>query len=149
MDVVSVEAKTIKGLKIRTRNQDEMNRDTAQIPAFVQKVDQLVTIDYPAGARAYSVYFNYESDVNGAYDLLMGSDNVAASEVALESITIQAGHYLKFSGQGEFPQAIIDTWQRVWAYFTSDACQHTRRYTTDFEYYEGPDAVSIYIAIDN
>ena len=148
MELVHVEGKTIEGLRLRTSNAREMNPATAKIPDFVAHVDQNLAIDYQHGARAWSVYFNYESDVNGDYDILMGSDNVASSKLPLERVDIETGNYLKFVGTGAFPKAIIETWQRVWAYFSRADCQHQRRYTTDFEFYDGPTQVSIYIAIE-
>ncbi len=44
--------------------------------------------------------------------------------------------------------AIIESWQRVWSYFLNVNCPNKRRFTTDFEFYDGPEKVSIYIAIE-
>lgn len=60
----------------------------------------------------------------------------------------EAGKYLKFTGSGEFPATIIETWQKVWTYFSSEPCKHIRAYAIDFEFYKGPTQVSIYIAIE-
>lgn len=148
MEIVQVESKKIEGFRLRTSNAQEMNPITAKIPDFVAYVDKNLTIDYKQGSRAYSIYHNYESDLDGEYDVLMGSDNVASSKLPLESVEIESGNYLRFEGTGRFPETIIETWQKVWSYFANDNCPNRRRYTTDFEFYEGPKKISIYIAIE-
>lgn len=147
IDTVSVESFKVEGLPLRTCNANEFNPDTASIPQHVQYVDENVEIDYSSGARAYSVYCHYESDVNGFYDIIMGSNEVASTKLPLTSIDIQAGNYLKFTSSGEFPGAIIEAWTAVWNYFNQANSPHTRAYTTDFEHYEGPNTVSIYVAL--
>jgi len=147
LEQVKVAKKEIRGLTLRTCNADEMNPQRAKIPAHVAYVDANVHIDYAAGARAYSVYFNYASDVNGEFDVLMGSDQVAEAKAPLQSVTIEPGSYLKFTAQGDFPAAVIEAWQSVWRYFSAEECEHTRAYTTDFEHYENANTVSVYIAL--
>lgn len=147
MDIVNVEGFTVQGLRLRTQNALEMDPSTATIPAHVALVDANITIDYRSGARPYSVYCEYESDVNGEFDVVMGSNNIAASKLPLESVEIQAGQYMKFTKEGEFPDAIIQAWQEVWQYFSASPAEHSRAYTTDFEHYEGPNKVSVYIAL--
>ncbi len=41
-----------------------------------------------------------------------------------------------FSASGDIPQVVIDTWMEIWSYFLSEACEFTRLFTTDFEYYK-------------
>ncbi|EOW0803430.1 GyrI-like domain-containing protein [Vibrio vulnificus] len=147
MEVVEVKGFEIQGLALRTRNEIEMNPETANIPKHVEYVDSNVVIDYQSGARAYSVYCNYESDVNGYFDVLMGSDKVSSSNVELSSVSVLSGSYLKFEAEGEFPAAVIAAWQSVWSYFSSQSCEHERAYTTDFEHYESASKVSVYIAL--
>ncbi|MCW8346836.1 GyrI-like domain-containing protein [Vibrio sp. ZSDZ65] len=99
------------------------------------------------GARAYSVYCNYESDVNGDFDVLMGSNEISSSNVELSSVSVLSGSYLKFESEGEFPAAVIAAWQSIWSYFASSNCEHERAYTTDFEHFESASKVSVYIAL--
>ncbi|EPW6817893.1 GyrI-like domain-containing protein [Vibrio parahaemolyticus] len=132
MEVVEVKGFEIQGLALRTRNEIEMNPETANIPKHVEYVDTNVVIDYQSGARAYSVYCNYESDVNGYFDVLMGSDEISSSNVELSSVSVLSGSYQKFESEGEFPAAVIAAWQSVWSYFSSQSCEHERAYTTDF-----------------
>ncbi|WP_045386028.1 GyrI-like domain-containing protein, partial [Vibrio rotiferianus] len=87
------------------------------------------------------------SDVNGYFDVLMGSDEISSSNVELSSVSVLSGSYLKFESEGEFPAAVIAAWQSVWSYFSSQSCEHERAYTTDFEHYESASKVSVYIAL--
>ncbi len=147
MEIVEVKPFDVQGLVLRTCNKVEMNPETAKIPNHVEFVDSSLVINYRSGARAYSVYCNYESDVNGHFDVLMGSTEVSSSKVELSNVSIVAGTYLKFDSEGEFPAAVIEAWQSVWSYFSSDDCSHVRAYTTDFEFYENERKVSVYIAL--
>ncbi|CAG9296469.1 GyrI-like domain-containing protein [Celerinatantimonas diazotrophica] len=147
METVQIKNFVVKGLAIRTSNEVEMNPETAMIAQHVQYVDANLVIDHQSGAQAYSVYYNYESDVNGQFDILMGSTEVSSSKVDLTSVEVVAGSYIKFESEGEFPSAIISAWQAVWTYFNSPDCEHSRAYTTDFEHYESSSKVSVYIAL--
>lgn len=149
MKTVFVNGFDVKGLVLTTNYHDEMNPQTAQIPLHVKLVDESLDVDYQSGARAYSVYFNYGSDLNSHFDILMGSNQVSSSTIVLSAVHVKRGYYLKFESQGEFPEAIVAAWRSINAYFNSDTCEHTRTYTTDFEYYEGPKAVCVYIAIES
>ncbi|GLH75092.1 hypothetical protein GETHLI_35950 [Geothrix limicola] len=44
------------------------------------------------------------------------------------------------------PQAVIDTWGIIWAYFENNT-EFIRSYTTDFEEYRGPDQIAIHIGV--
>lgn len=147
MNIIQLHEKTILGLSARTNNESEKNPATGKIGALVQRFDQNVIVNYRAGARVYSVYYDYESDVSGAYSVLVGADNVESSAVELDSVKIQAGSYLVFSGSGQVPQVVFETWSKVWNYFSGEQCQHVRAYTTDFEFYKSQNEIEIHIAI--
>ena len=103
------------------------------------------------GALSYGVYSQYESDFNGEFDVLAGADSAsvldAADREGLDSVVIAVGTYLVFSKKGAMPQAVIEAWGDVWAYFSAKDCPHQRAYTTDFECYSNMDEVSIHISI--
>ena len=61
-------------------------------------------------------------------------------------VDIEPGDYLVFTGEGEMPQMVIDTWGEIWRYFAANP-QVQRRFATDFEAYDGPDQVAIHIGI--
>jgi len=147
MKVVRINNKTIFGLSVRTNNENEMNPNAGKIAPLVHKFDSTVVVNYRAGARVYGVYYDYESDVQDNYSVLVGTDNVESSAVTLEEVTIQEGDYLVFSGNGQVPQIIFEIWLQVWDYFSSEKCAYTRAYTTDFEFYRNQNEIEIHIAI--
>ena len=148
MEVVQLKAKTIKGLSIRTNNADEMNPETAKIGHLYQKFDDTVAVDYQHGDRVYGVYHHYESDASGDFSVTAGFDgDEKLSKEKLELIELQAGNYLVFDATGEMPQTVIDTWMTIWDYFSSEVCEHTRLFTTDFEFYKSQNEVAIHIAV--
>lgn len=147
MNVIHISEKTIYGLSARTNNENEMNPTSGKIAHLVTQFDQSVKVNYQAGARVYSVYYDYESDASGDYTVLVGADNVESSRVELEDVQILEGNYLVFSGSGQVPQIVFETWAKVWSYFSSENCAHTRAYSTDFEFYKNQSEIEIHIAI--
>lgn len=150
MRLEEIEEKTIYGMTTRTKNMDEMNPQTSKIGPLWQKFDSSVDVDYKGGERVYGVYYNYESDANGAFDVLAGYEN---HHEKLEHITINKGKYLVFhkayseNNDQMRMQTIIETWGRIWEYFSDKNSQHKRAYKTDFEYYKNQNEIEIYISI--
>ncbi|DAB34202.1 MAG TPA: transcriptional regulator [Sulfurospirillum sp. UBA12182] len=150
MRVVKIEEKMIYGISTRTKNEDEMNPQTAKIGAVWQKFDGTVDVDYKGGERVYGVYYNYESDANGEFDVLAGYET---SNEKLESIKIETGKYLVFNkiykenNDNSRVQAVIETWGEIWEYFSNENSQYKRAYKTDFEYYKNQNEIEIYISI--
>ncbi len=70
-----------------------------------------------------------------------------SSTIQLEQVVIREGKYMVFKGSGEVPQVVIDTWGKIWAYFSDNTAEHQRAYTTDFELYKTQNEVEIYIAV--
>lgn len=147
MNLVRINEKSIFGLTARTNNENEMNPLTGKIGPLVHAFDSNVQVDYRGGARVYSVYYDYESDVSGNYSVLVGADAVESSVVELNEVKIHADYYLVFSGSGQVPQIVIETWGKIWSYFGNPDCPHTRAYVTDFEFYKSQNDVEIYIGI--
>jgi predicted transcriptional regulator YdeE len=150
MRVAKIEEKMIYGISTRTKNADEMNPQTTKIGAVWQKFDETVDVDYKGGERVYGVYYNYESDANGEFDVLAGYET---SNEKLESIKIETGKYLVFNkiykenNDNSRVQAVIETWGEIWEYFANENSQYKRAYKTDFEYYKNQNEIEIYISI--
>lgn len=74
MNHVAIKTRTISGLKIRTKNADEMNPKTAKIGALWQTffTDAMPTLE---PTPLYGVYTNYESDARGEFDVLVGVED--------------------------------------------------------------------------
>lgn len=138
-----VEPFTVTGLSVRTQNSIESDQNTAQLPALWQK---FMSNNPPTNKTVYGVYSDYESDVNGPYTVTAGL--ASKNELKeLTSVNIKSGHYLMFKGQGEMPQAAIDTWKRVWNYFSAKS-PYRRAFMTDFEAYSHDDEIAICIGIE-
>jgi len=143
---VEVQSKAVKGLQVRTKNADEMKPETQQIAALWGNFYNEVLPTLDDGATVYGVYHNYESDAQGTFDVLVGADALNVTD-EMKKVQLQEGKYLMFPVKGELPQAIIDTWQQVWAYFDDPSIDERRSYETDFEKYISADEVEIYIGV--
>ncbi|NMP31990.1 AraC family transcriptional regulator [Thalassotalea sp. M1531] len=148
MELKTISAKTINGIVERTHNALEMSPN-GKIPGLWQKFDELVPVDYQHGERVYGVYYDYESDHTGEFNVLAGFDGAnLPTNVSLTKIDIPSGKYLVFSQQGEMPQIAIDAWTEVWQYFTTGEAKHQRLHTIDFEYYPNGNSIEVYIAVE-
>ena len=127
-----------------------MNPETSMIAAVWQKFDNTIEVNYKDGERVYGVYYNYESDANGEFDVLAG---YGTSNDNLDKVVIKKGKYLVFAKTFEKTdnktrvEAIIETWGKIWEYFSNESSQYKRVYKTDFEYYKGKNDIEIYISI--
>lgn len=150
MRIEEIEEKNIYGITTRTKNSDEMNPNTAKIGSVWKKFDSEIQVNYKDGERVYGVYSNYESDANGEFDVLAGYEK---SNDSLDTVTIEKGRYLVFSkifeGSDESTriQAIIDTWGKIWEYFSNEDPEYKRAFSSDFEYYKEMNEIEIYISI--
>ena len=143
---IELKSKTIKGLQVRTKNIDEMNPETQKIAPLWGKFFEEIVPTLNSDASMYGVYHHYESDAMGEFNVLVGSD-VLNEGKDVQSVTLKEGKYLMFPAKGEMPQAIIDTWGQVWAYFEDPSIDEVRAYETDFELYTGLDTAEIYIGV--
>ena len=126
----------IYGVKTRTKNEDEIG-GKGKIPALWSK---FMSEHYDGKSEIYSVYCNYESDLNGHYDNFIGTRLSHKSDKILE---IKSGKYAVFSFARE-PQNIAKFWGEIWKYFESSKLK--RAYETDFEKYLN-EKIEIYISI--
>lgn len=147
MTKVTQEAKTITGFKVRTKNEDEMNPQTAKIGALWQNYfEQIMPTLGETPPPTYGVYTNYESDAFGEFDVLVGVQGVE-NIADLETVTLESGNYLCFEANGELPQAVIDTWGEIWSYFSDENCPQKRLFKTDYECYMSQSEAKIYIGV--
>lgn len=141
---VDVTAKTIYGLKERTTNSNEVSENNQKIAPLWGRFYEEVVPRLKEGTQLYGVYSNFESDEYGMYDVLVGSEQEIEG---MESVTLQEGRYLKFTAKGEIPQAVIDEWDKVWAYFDDPSVDERRTFETDFEHYVSQNEAYIYIGV--
>jgi len=95
------------------------------------------------------VYWDYESDATGAYNVTVGVPVAATYQAGegLSVVRIASGLYQAFHGVGAPQEVVPALWGQIWEHFSRPG-RHKRRYTTDFERYEGPTAVAIFIAVE-
>ncbi|OED60175.1 hypothetical protein A165_24810 [Vibrio tasmaniensis ZS-17] len=148
MKVETIEAVKAYGFSVRTTNTDEIDPAKAKIGQLWQGFFDQAFPKLTADSKVFGVYTNYQSDFTGEFDVVACTNALTDNNLdALVETEIQAGKYLTFSTEGALPQAVIDLWGEVWAYFNDPDCPHTRTYTTDFEFYKGETEVEISIAI--
>ena len=145
MRTIKIDKLNVTGISVRTKNADEINPSTAKIGSLWEKFYAELAPKLDQNSHIYGLYINYESDQTGSFDIVACSDSLTVNN--LEKHQINAGKYLKFEGAGDMPQAVVDLWQEVWGYFSSDGCEHTRAFTTDFELYKNEKEIEIYISI--
>lgn len=137
MKIINLEESfEIYGVKTRTKNEDEIGGE-GKIPALWSK---FMSEYYDGKSEIYSVYCNYEGDLNGHYYNFIGTRLCQKGD---ENLNIQSGKYALFSFANE-PQNVAKFWGEIWRYFESGVLKRT--YKTDFEKYL-KDKIEIYISI--
>ena len=83
--------------------------------------------------EVYSVYTDYESDHTGKYTAIIGLP-VSSLDVIPEGLigrTFEGANFRKFTAKGPMPDAIAETWKKIW----KKDKELNRSYTYDFEVY--------------
>lgn len=149
-EVIQLEEKNLVGLTARTSNKDEkMNEIIGGMwqRFFTEGVYQ--SIPNKKNSLSIGLYSNYESNVDGAYDVSVCCEVTKCEEVpeGLEIQSIFPGKYAKFIVKGNMHTAVADFWTALWA------MDLDRRYSCDFEEYQsGGDVencdIHMYISIN-
>jgi predicted transcriptional regulator YdeE len=151
--VILINEQKVIGIEARTSNFAEANPQTAKIPALWQKfflIEKKISNRQNADI-IIALYTNYESDYTGEYSIIV-SAKVGGLEAVpndLVGAVIPTARYLMFGAEGQMPFTLIETWERIWQYF-SDNFEYQRTYTTDFELHNksNESKVDVYIAIN-
>lgn len=130
------------GLKVRTRNLDELNWMTGKIfPCVQQYFHQQWAEKIPHRKNpgtTFCAYADYESDHTGYYTYLIGEEVSAFDQMpeGLETLTILPQQYTKFTTEpGAMPIVLAKAWQSIWS-MTPETLGGKRRYHADFEIYD-------------
>jgi predicted transcriptional regulator YdeE len=150
MNIVEIESIKIVGISVRTTNADEMNEGTAKIPDMWEEFYSQFLNQQVQGQIIYGVYSEYEADVNGKYTVTAGVEQTGkhTGTGKLSEVKIEAGKYMVFEGKGDISTIVVETWGKVWRFFSSKKAPYLRKYTTDFEKYISSNQVEIYIAVN-
>jgi predicted transcriptional regulator YdeE len=152
----SINAFPVQGFKTRTTNAAEGHPATAKIGPlwgeFFAVLGSGKIKSAPHDSSIYGVYSHYESDAQGAFDVTaalasLGQSHDEVIEDQLVSLTIASGDYLVFRTKGAMPDAVIQAWQLIWAYFAAPRVDFARCFVTDFEQYIGANEVAIHIGV--
>lgn len=148
---VQVEPFKIMGIQVHTTNQDGQSaKDMGVLWERFYGENVMSQIQQPTGSEVYVIYTNYESDYRGKYIAIIGLkvDTIEKAPDGLVTWELKGGSYTKIMVRGIMPDAIMNTWNKIWS---ADKELH-RKYTADFEVY-GPEfqngsesEIEIYIA---
>jgi predicted transcriptional regulator YdeE len=142
-ELVDLEPITIAGITLRTDNSEaglakiKQHWDTF----FKQGIPQQIGVSQ--GAPICEAYFDYETDADGAYTLLLGSRLSASTPPqqsdGLQTRSFPAARYAKF--HVDDPNGIRAVWQHIWSRKDLD-----RQYACDFEII-GKDGADVYVSV--
>src|ERR1043165_2747761 len=136
--VVHFDKFRIVGIAERTTNAAETNSATARIPGLWKRFYQEGVLEKIPNRLdpevIYEAYFDYESDRDGEYSVMIGAEVPADAEVppSMTSVWLPRSRYMAFDATGEMPHAVQNAWSRVWNHFDSSN-PTPRAYNGDFE----------------
>ncbi len=137
----------IVGIAIETTNQDgQAMKDLGLLWERFFKDNVALQVSNKVNDYIYSIYTDYESDYTGRYTTIIGVevDGLEHIPAGLVGRTFEAGNFIKYEAVGELPQAVGETWGKIWA----QDQELNRLYTYDYEVYgENEKGVNIYIAV--
>lgn len=149
-EIVQLEESTLVGLKIRTSNHDlNMGREIGELWQEFLETGVYQSIPNKRNDNTIGLYTNYESDVNGAYDVMVCCEVSHALGLphGIHFKTIPAGKYAKFIVHGDVQKAAGEFWAKLWS------MDLDRKYSCDFEEYQGGfgrlnDEIHMYISLN-
>jgi predicted transcriptional regulator YdeE len=153
----TVDSFSVHGFKTRTTNGAEGQAASAKIgPLWGQFFATLSAGKIgvaPTDPSIYGVYSQYESDALGAFDVTAavanrGQPHDEVIKNQLVTLSVASGDYLVFRNKGAMPDAVIQVWKDIWAYFEAPREDFARCFKTDFEQYIGADEVSVHIGVN-
>jgi len=144
----------IIGISIRTTNQNGQSaKDIEAIwtKFWGEKIQE--QIPNKVNDNIYAVYTDYETDFNGAYTTIIGLPVSSLEDIPKDfvGITIEKAKYQKFVSKGKMPEAVVNTWMKIWG---NKELSQVRAYKADFtvhgkKYYDGDNAeVETFISVD-
>lgn len=146
--VVNFDGCKVVGFSTRTTNEQEIKPEGGKISSLWQRFHSEIPVENHNYQQVYGVYYDYESDANGEFNVLAGyapqNDN---SVDGREKVSLPAGKYLVFEAEGEMPQVIMQCWSQVWEYFSAESPTFERSYLCDFEFYQDSTSVAIHIGV--
>ncbi|GKX65366.1 GyrI-like domain-containing protein [Inconstantimicrobium mannanitabidum] len=132
-EIVELEEKVVMGVCVRISNQDEnMPKVIGGLWQHFFADGMYKAIEHKKNQCSIGLYSDYESDVNGLYDVTVCCE-VNECEQILDGIVVKkipSGKYAKFIVKGHMQRAIADFWTKLWS------MKLDRKYSCDFEEYQ-------------
>lgn len=155
-DFIYLEEKKVAGIGCRTSNQLEASGKGNIPKLWGEFYGRQVGNSIPNKKNGYilGVYTNYETDVNGTYTMMIGSEVYTEQDgpSSLIHTTLPASKYAVFSSEkGRVAEVVPKAWASVWEWFRQSNIK--RAYKADFELYDersiNPEnaIVEIYVSI--
>lgn len=151
MNKQTIQRFNVIGISVRTTNED--GQSTKDIEALWGRFwSEEIPRQIPNNVNndIYSVYTDYETDVNGPYTVIIGLPVSSLENIPKDfiGVTIEKDKYEKFVSKGKMPEAVLQTWMDIWQ--DKDL---KRTYNSDFtihgiKYYGGDNAeVETFISV--
>lgn len=152
MTQVQLDSKKIIGIKVRTTNANmQAAKDIPALWAKFMGEQVMEKIPNKLSTDIFSIYTNYESDYQGAYDTVLGCEVSSDASIPEGMVTLElsGGNYKKYLSEGKLSDNIVyNTWSEIWN------TPLDRSYQTDYEVYgakaQNPDdaTVEIYVGVE-
>jgi|GEM_PF-4538289 len=90
-------------------------------------------------------YISLPSSFDGCITQAPNSNNLSTGTFAFYNLhRITLLYWIPIYKRREMP---IETWGKIWEYFSNENSQYIRAYKTDFEYYKNENEIEIYISV--
>ncbi|AFS77843.1 putative AraC family transcriptional regulator [Gottschalkia acidurici 9a] len=149
-EVVYLKEKTVSGLKSQTSNSDpNMSKVIGELWQKYFEKGIYESIPNKKNEKSIGLYTNYESGINGTYDIMVCCEISDSSNMVdvVETYIIPDGKYAKFIVNGDVQKAVSEFWNKLWSMDLDRKC------SCDFEEYQSGSDMSnteihIYISIN-
>lgn len=149
--IVELEEKVVKGIRIKTTNQDGKAMQDIGITwqkLFANGIYE--KIPNKVNDKTIGLYTEYEGDYTKPYTFIAGAEVSKEVQIGeeIETTIIPKGKYAKFIITGDVQNSVGQAWQEIWN------MELKRKYTCDFEEYQNnskdmqKQEIHIYIALD-
>ena len=133
-EIIEVKEKLVAGIRIRTSNQDaNMSKEIGQAWQRFFGEGLYSAIPNKSNDKTLGLYFDYEEEEKGAYDLMICAEiqEVSSLPSEIQTMVIPQGRYAKFIVKGHMQRAVYEFWTRLWE------MKLERKFSFDYEEYQG------------
>ena len=130
----------VAGFQIRTTNARELSGESQIRPLWQRFFAENLAAQIPnrTSDSLYTVYSNYLTDENGAYDYLLGApvSGIGHLPEGMTYAALATGEYAVVTTEkGPVEQVMQQAWRRIWT-TTPEELGGKRAFLTDYEIYD-------------